>query len=177
MICDTGGERIAEYFALLDEGGMMFCDEVVVKDGVGVRFSEKGVGSISFFLRYSLSAVNKHSTFNLFQNSAESDKAAMRSWFSSKEARIIPTTRSRLPCRSSTMLRLLQSEDKSVVSCRSGSCDVSPTDVEGDTSARAWLPVTNRHPSPSHSHRGVCEPLQAAWQGAGCRRRAAKSQR
>jgi len=45
MICDTGGERIAEYFALLDEGDMMFCDEVVVKDRVGVRFSEKGVGS------------------------------------------------------------------------------------------------------------------------------------
>jgi len=45
MICDTGGERIAEYFALLDEGDMMFSDEVVVKDRVGVRFPEKGVGS------------------------------------------------------------------------------------------------------------------------------------
>jgi len=45
MICGTGGERIAEYFALLDEGGMMFSDEVVVKDRVHVRFSEKGVGS------------------------------------------------------------------------------------------------------------------------------------
>jgi len=47
MICDTGGERIAEYFALLDEGDMMFSDEVVVKDRVGasVRFSEKSVGS------------------------------------------------------------------------------------------------------------------------------------
>jgi len=45
MICDTGGERIAEYFALLDEGDMMFSDEIVVKDRVGVRFSEKGVGS------------------------------------------------------------------------------------------------------------------------------------
>jgi len=45
MICDTGGERIAEYFALLDEGDMMFSDEVVVKDRVSVRFSEKGVGS------------------------------------------------------------------------------------------------------------------------------------
>jgi len=45
MICDTGGERIAEYFALLDEGDMMFSDEVVVKDRVGVRFSEKGVES------------------------------------------------------------------------------------------------------------------------------------
>ena len=45
MICDTGGERIAEYFALLDKGDMMFSDEVVVKDRVGVRFSEKGVGS------------------------------------------------------------------------------------------------------------------------------------
>jgi hypothetical protein len=45
MICDTGGERIAEYFALLNEGDMMFCDEIVVKDRVGVRFSEKGVGS------------------------------------------------------------------------------------------------------------------------------------
>ena len=44
MICDTGGERIAEYFALLDEGDMMFSDEVVVKDRVGVRFPEKGVG-------------------------------------------------------------------------------------------------------------------------------------
>ena len=32
MICDTGGERIAEYFALLNEGDMMFCDEIVVKD-------------------------------------------------------------------------------------------------------------------------------------------------
>ena len=37
IICDTGGERIAEYFALLDEGDMMFCDEIVVKDRVGVR--------------------------------------------------------------------------------------------------------------------------------------------
>ena len=45
MVCDTGGERIAEYVALLDEGDMMFCDEIVVKDRVGVRFSEKGVGS------------------------------------------------------------------------------------------------------------------------------------
>jgi len=45
MIGDTGGERIVEYFALVDEGDMMFSDEVVVKDRVGVRFSEKGVGS------------------------------------------------------------------------------------------------------------------------------------
>ena len=45
MICDTGGERIAEYFALLDQGHIMFSNEVVVKDRVGVRFSEKGVGS------------------------------------------------------------------------------------------------------------------------------------
>jgi len=45
MICDTGGERIAEYFTLLDEGDMMFSDEIVVKDRVGVRFSEEGVGS------------------------------------------------------------------------------------------------------------------------------------
>ena len=47
MIYDTGRERIVEYFALLDEGDMMFSDEVVVKDRVGasVRFSEKGVGS------------------------------------------------------------------------------------------------------------------------------------
>jgi len=45
MVCDTGGKRIAEYLALLDEGDMMFSDEVVVKDRVGVRFSEKGVGS------------------------------------------------------------------------------------------------------------------------------------
>jgi len=45
MVCDTGGKRIAEYLALLDEGDMMFTDEVVVKDRVGVRFSEKGVGS------------------------------------------------------------------------------------------------------------------------------------
>ena len=45
MVCDTGGERIAEYLALLDEGGMMFSDEVVVKDRVGVWFSEKGVWS------------------------------------------------------------------------------------------------------------------------------------
>jgi len=43
-VCDTGGERIAEYLALLDEGDMMFSDEVVVKDRVGVWFSEKGVG-------------------------------------------------------------------------------------------------------------------------------------
>jgi len=41
MICDTGGEGIAEYFALLDEGDMMFSDEVLVN----VWFSEKGVGS------------------------------------------------------------------------------------------------------------------------------------
>ena len=45
MICDTGGERIAEYFTLLDEGDMMFSDEVVVKDRVGVQFSGKGIGS------------------------------------------------------------------------------------------------------------------------------------
>ena len=45
MICDTGGERIAEYFALLDEGDMMFSNEIVVKDRVGVWFSEKGIGS------------------------------------------------------------------------------------------------------------------------------------
>jgi len=40
MIYDTGRERIVEYFALLDEGDMMFSDsdEVVVKDRVGVRF-------------------------------------------------------------------------------------------------------------------------------------------
>jgi len=44
MVCDTGGERNAEYLALLDEGDMMFDDEVVVKDRVRVRFSEKGVG-------------------------------------------------------------------------------------------------------------------------------------
>jgi len=46
MVCDTGGERIAEYLALLDHGDMMFKDEVVVKDTVGDRFSEKSVGSI-----------------------------------------------------------------------------------------------------------------------------------
>jgi len=45
MVCDTGRERIAEYLALLDEGDMMFSDEVVVKDRVGVQFSGKGVGS------------------------------------------------------------------------------------------------------------------------------------
>ena len=45
MIGGTGGERIAEYFAFLNEGDMMFGDEIVVKDRVGVRFSEKGVGS------------------------------------------------------------------------------------------------------------------------------------
>ena len=45
MVCDTGRERIAEYLAHLDEGVMMFSDEVVVKDRVGMRFSEKGVGS------------------------------------------------------------------------------------------------------------------------------------
>ena len=46
IVCDTGGERIAEYFALLDEGVMMFSDEVIsVKDRVGVRFSGKGVWS------------------------------------------------------------------------------------------------------------------------------------
>jgi len=45
MIGDTDGERIAKYFALVDEGDMMFSDEVVVKDRVGVRFPEKGVGS------------------------------------------------------------------------------------------------------------------------------------
>ena len=44
MICYTGGERIVEYFALPDEGDMMFSDEVVVKGRVGVGFSEKGVG-------------------------------------------------------------------------------------------------------------------------------------
>jgi len=45
MVCDTGGERIAEYLARLNEGDVMFSDEVVVKDRVGVRFSEKCVGS------------------------------------------------------------------------------------------------------------------------------------
>ena len=45
MICDAGGERFAEYFALPDERGMMFSNEVVVKDRVGVRFSGKGLGS------------------------------------------------------------------------------------------------------------------------------------
>jgi len=45
MICDTGGERIAEYFALLDEGDMMFIDEIVFKERVGVRFSGKGAWS------------------------------------------------------------------------------------------------------------------------------------
>jgi len=45
MIGDTGGERITEYFAFLNEGDMMFGDEIVVKDRLGVRFSEKGVGS------------------------------------------------------------------------------------------------------------------------------------
>jgi len=43
MVCDTGGEKITEYLALLDEGYMMFNDEVVFKDRVGVWFSEKGV--------------------------------------------------------------------------------------------------------------------------------------
>jgi len=47
MSCDTGRERITEYFSLLDEGDMMFSNEVVVEDRVGVRFSEKGVGSKS----------------------------------------------------------------------------------------------------------------------------------
>jgi len=41
IVCEAGGERIAEYLALLDEGDMMFSDEVVVKDRVGVRFSKK----------------------------------------------------------------------------------------------------------------------------------------
>jgi len=45
MVCDTGGERIAEYFALLYKGHLMFSDGVVVEDRVGVRFSKKGVGS------------------------------------------------------------------------------------------------------------------------------------
>jgi len=45
MVCNTGGERIEEYFTLLDEVDMMFSDEIVVKDRVGVRFSEKGVES------------------------------------------------------------------------------------------------------------------------------------
>ena len=45
MIGDAGGERIAEYFVLLDEGDMMFNNEVVVKDRVGVQFLEKGAGS------------------------------------------------------------------------------------------------------------------------------------
>jgi len=45
MICDTGGERIAEYFALMNKGDLMFSYEIVVKDRVGVRFSGKGVGS------------------------------------------------------------------------------------------------------------------------------------
>jgi len=34
-----------EYLARLDQGDMIFSDEVVVKDRVGVTFSGKGVGS------------------------------------------------------------------------------------------------------------------------------------
>jgi len=34
-----------EYQARLDEGDIMFSNEVVVMDRVGVRFSEEGVGS------------------------------------------------------------------------------------------------------------------------------------
>jgi len=45
MIRDTGGERIAEYFTIVDEGDTMFSDEVVIKDRMGVRFAQKGVGS------------------------------------------------------------------------------------------------------------------------------------
>ena len=44
MVCDTGGERIKEYLALLDQWDMLFSDEVVVKDRVGDRFSDKSVG-------------------------------------------------------------------------------------------------------------------------------------
>jgi len=41
MICYTGGERIVEYFALPDEGDMMFSDEVVVKDKVRLVFRKR----------------------------------------------------------------------------------------------------------------------------------------
>ena len=41
MICDTGGERIAEYFAFLNEEDMMFGDEIVVKDRVVFGFRKK----------------------------------------------------------------------------------------------------------------------------------------
>ena len=44
-VCDTCGERIMEYQARLDEGDVVFSNEVVVMDRVGVRFSEEGVGS------------------------------------------------------------------------------------------------------------------------------------
>ena len=46
MIYDTGGEKIAEYLARLDQGGMMFSKEVVIKDRVGIRFSENLIGSV-----------------------------------------------------------------------------------------------------------------------------------
>ena len=46
MDCDTGGERITEYLALLDQGNIMFSNEVVVNDRVSARFSGKSVVSI-----------------------------------------------------------------------------------------------------------------------------------
>jgi len=46
MVCNTGGERITEYLALLDQGDIMFSNEVVVNVRVSARFSEKSVGSI-----------------------------------------------------------------------------------------------------------------------------------
>ena len=41
MVCDTGGERIAEYLARLNEGDIMFSDEVVLKTEWVLGFQKK----------------------------------------------------------------------------------------------------------------------------------------
>jgi len=48
MVCDTGGETIAEYLERLDKGGIMFNNEVVVKNRVGVTFLEEDVLSVGW---------------------------------------------------------------------------------------------------------------------------------
>ena len=50
MVCDTGGERIAEYLERLDKGDIMFNNEVVVKNRVRVKFLEEGIFFFVFLL-------------------------------------------------------------------------------------------------------------------------------
>ena len=46
MVCDTGGERVMECLACLDQGIVLFSREVEIKDRVCIRFLNKGVESV-----------------------------------------------------------------------------------------------------------------------------------